>query len=246
MEGKRDQALESLNDRVREVDEPQGVYLSRLVAGLFFIHHLSGNLVRARTEAQRLRTVAEKSGIVYTLAWSEFMEACTYLHAHDLEPALKHMDLAVRQRYILHTRAAVDALAGLALTQQLLGRQDEAAATLDMLQSFTLELGEAQYLAVADACRSRLALLRGDLAPALDWARSTDEAPTPSGLFMWLEVPPVTRARVLITDGSRASVETAVEILDADQRPGRGLPVREPGHRGRRAAGLGPGPPGSG
>lgn len=213
MAGRRERAIESLDARIRETGAREGVYLSRLVAGLYFVHHLSGNLVGAAAEARRLHSVANRSEIAYTEAWSNYMQACAHLHAGDLGEALMHFGVAAQQRYILHARGAVDSLAGLALTQQLIGRESAASESLDQLLDFALELGDTQYLSVARSCRARVALLRGEPASAIKWARSVREAPTPAGLFMWLEVPALTRARALVAEGSEGSTSEALDVL---------------------------------
>ncbi len=72
---------------------------------------------------------------------------------------------------MLETQAAIDALAGLALTQQLMQQPDNATEAMDRLLDFAREMNAPQYLNVAHSCRARLALLQGDLTSAVEWAR---------------------------------------------------------------------------
>jgi LuxR family maltose regulon positive regulatory protein len=216
--GHKDQAIETLNARIQETGSLEGIYDSRLVAGLYFVRHLSGDLIQAKEVGRRLEVVSRKSGIVYTEAWSAYMQASTSLHRHEVAEAEEIFAAVVQKRHILHTRAAIDALAGLALSQQLLGRADAAAETVNLLQDFTLHLDEPYFLSVAKACRARIALLLGDVAAAVRWARSYDAAPVVSELFIWLEVPWITRARALIADGAAEALTEAQELLAAIRR----------------------------
>jgi len=66
---------------------------------------------------------------------------------------------------------------------------------------------------VSNGRRARLALLRGELDWALQWACSFDAMPAAVELAMWLEVPVLTRARVLIADASTAHFALAAGLL---------------------------------
>jgi LuxR family maltose regulon positive regulatory protein len=114
----------------------------------------------------------------------------------------------------LDTRALIDAMAGLALSQQLRHEADAASETVDRLWSLAMETNDPVHVILAESNRIRLALLRGDLTQeAIAWARSFSQAPDPAALFMWLEIPQLTQARVWIAEGVGESLKKATDLL---------------------------------
>ncbi len=215
MSGQEALAIQRLEDRIERLDPSNGQILSRLVAGLAFIHLVRGDLHRALVDARRLQLVASKIRIRNTEAWAFYLQACGHLHGGELEAASNHFSAAVELRHVLEPRTAVDAMAGLALSQQLRGLETEADETSRQLQEFAQDLNELHYLSLADSLQARLALLRGDSKQALKWARSVNEEAMPASLFLWLESPPITQARVLITAGSKRDLLRAIKSLKA-------------------------------
>jgi LuxR family maltose regulon positive regulatory protein len=214
MIGQKEAAIQALTDRIRSADSSKGL-LAYSIGGLAFIHVLSCELNPARVQAQRLQSVTGKIGDLNASAWSSYLLGCTHLNAYELERASRHFSVAARQRYILDTRAVIDALAGLALAQQLMQQPDKAAETMERLLVFARELNAPLYISVAYSCQARLALLQGEPISAGRWARSFEHRPDPSSLFLWLEVPSITLARVLIASGFARSALNAVKLLQS-------------------------------
>ncbi|MGB5286608.1 MAG: AAA family ATPase, partial [Polyangiales bacterium] len=140
--GQKEVAIQELDDKIQNVESPGGLHLSRLIGGLVFVHLASGELAHARAAAERLQTVTKKSGIAYTDAWSSYMQACTYLHCYDLDAASHHFAAAAGKRYVFHTKAAVDALAGLVLTHQAMQQTGAVAEAMSDLLEFARETGD--------------------------------------------------------------------------------------------------------
>lgn len=101
----------------------------------------------------------------------------------------------------------------LALTFQAQGRPEVARQATQAALGFALELRHPVHVAEARSFQARLALLQGYMEAALRWAQGV-KPESLSARVLFTEIPRLTLARVLITQGTRDSVQKASQILD--------------------------------
>jgi LuxR family maltose regulon positive regulatory protein len=187
---------------------------TKLLAALIFISLLSGELPEALLVTQHAREVAAEHNNAYVRAWTSYLLGYIHYYWNDLEEAARYFAQAADDRYVMHTRAVIDSLAGLALTYQALGRLDGARETMADLLEFAQETNNPAYGTVARSCQAHLAVLQGDIALATRWLRTADLTTDAAGtMFYWLEIPRLTQCRVLIAQGTSASLQLAAEKL---------------------------------
>jgi LuxR family maltose regulon positive regulatory protein len=213
MSDRKEEAIRRLNRWLYDEQEPHPGRQTKLLGTLIFIYLLSGEINDAAAPAQQLYEMATKHNNRYVRAWTSYMQGHIHYFWNDLDAATRHFSKAVSDRYILHTAGALDSLVGLALTSQALGQPDSAAATVSLLLEFAQGNNYPASMTIARSCQARLSLMQGDLESAVRWLEMADLATDPGVMFFWLEVPYITQCRILIAQGSEASLQEAGEKL---------------------------------
>ncbi|MGC1952479.1 MAG: LuxR C-terminal-related transcriptional regulator, partial [Gammaproteobacteria bacterium] len=213
LQGQHTLAARELNDLLCSHQGQHGLR-ARLLATIVFIHIISGDLAKAFMVNRQLREVFNKCHDPYARAWMSYLQGLIHLFRNELNSAIHHFSQAVAWRYILQARAAVDCMAGLSLAYQAAQQTQRARATLELLFEYVSAAEDPFLVDVAHSCKARLSLLQGESVFELDPLRLGEE-PNDKVMLFWLEVPAITRCRLLVAEGSQASLREAESKLQA-------------------------------
>ena len=214
MAGQQDVAIEAVTRRMEEQPEQQGLLPTRRVITLAFIHLLSGQLKQAAIHSRQLGELAWTSSPVYITSWSTYLLGCCHFQSGDWQEAERCFRWMAENRYIAHTATVMSSLTGLAMTLYFLGRKDQSAKVVQLLQDYALETKDPGNLAIAESARARFELLRGQTPVPSRPEGFPDAAASMATSFAFLEVPAITRCRLLIGQDSRGSLEEAIATLE--------------------------------
>jgi LuxR family maltose regulon positive regulatory protein len=212
MTGQTDTALRVLGDFLTEADALPDTVITRMLICQAYVHIRVGNLHQAAQVLQRLQYVAEKARLTVSIFIANWLLGRISYEWNHLETASQHLPAMFELRYVGHYGMVYDGTTSLVLTYHAQGKPDKAEETLAALRRFALKIGIMERLHF-DSFEARLAVSKGDLQPAIRWTE-THPVDMPAGYtFVWFELPIVIKTRVLIAQGTEASLHEAVQLL---------------------------------
>ena len=179
--------------------------------GLRLLNYANGDLDRVVHGIEADRELAATHGLDNTVAWCDYFSGMCRLQRGFIGEAIPYLEAAVERKYKHWKQCAIDALAALAIARQAHGFPEEAAEALQSLRGFVSHFDPTQSI-VADACETRLQIIRGRLEPGGWWKEVPATDPVAPMLF-WFDVPDVTRCRALIAEGTAAGLTEVNRIL---------------------------------
>lgn len=213
--GQKDQAIQKLHGSIRKRDIREGILLSRLTFALCFIHILEGEFLQSLQENQRMKEVCRVNQLVFAETWAFFMEGNAALQLFDLKTADQCFSHVMENRYTISPRAALDAMAALAVTLQYMGRSgDEVDQVIHVATEYAQWANTPAFFEIIHSLRARISILRGNLESAIQWQRSVSQTEGDLVMLFFQEIPAITECRVLIASRSNSSLTDAVGRLD--------------------------------
>ncbi len=215
MVGQGEVSLQKLNKTIEQDDQSNKPFFVRLILARTFSHILSSKLTSTVQDGRIINNIVAQGGFSLMQGWGDYIVASSCLRLNNLQPALEHFSSTVQLLYGIHTRVATDSMVGLALVNQSMGKTDTATDTIAKLLDFTRETGQPHLLVIAQSGQARLALAQGNLDLAADWVYSYDEKPFAPSMFLWLENPVITKARVLLAIATTGALGQANNLLSS-------------------------------
>src|SRR5262249_36909038 len=180
--------------------------------GLMAVWFGAGDLARCRQTAEELLALTTAHGLSWGASLARaYLGTVAYEQDH-LEAAIGHFSAAVDEpeaSSLILSRTFL----GLALAQEGAGRRADADATVNRYLDRLIATDNSLAIPTVRSFQARLAVLRGEIAPALRWLR-TSRVPDPSGVHDF-EVPLLTRTKVLLAGGSPDELAEADAVVES-------------------------------
>jgi LuxR family maltose regulon positive regulatory protein len=203
-----------LSKSLTESSDLPDAIIARLLIGQIFVQMLEGNWYQAAQSLDQLLEISDSSGLLVSSVNAHWFLGRISYEWNDLEAARQHFVLVSERRYWGHYIMVHDSMLNLAMIYQIQGKRTKVKDTLADLRKFAMESKILGRMSDIDSFEARLAALQGDLQIAISWAEmAPSDIPTATNVY--IELPIVTKARILISQGTNASLQEAVQLLQA-------------------------------
>jgi ATP/maltotriose-dependent transcriptional regulator MalT len=206
-------ALRWIEECRATVTHTDGARLGMILRAEAQMHYWSLRIADLAGTAREKTKLGHEQGLRNTATWGHVFSGLASYAWNDLDAAHEHFAAAMANRAHVGMALALDTAFGFAVTLQALGDEDGAEATLFDMAELLDEIGSHEPSNLLASCQARLALARDDIDEADRLLRRMRDDPALS-FPSFIEVPMVTRARWLLLQGTRPSLQEATELVE--------------------------------
>ena len=179
--------------------------------GLLYVDWFELDLSELERHALVSRNEPDPGGALSTKSGASYYSGVARYLRNDIEAAAGHFTEVLDTGYRTRADLLVHAAVGSALCALRTGQRDEARRIADRAATYANEFEIADLIAACDALHTEIALDRGEIGRALRWAERFDSGPPIRRLLYFS--PTTTLVKVLLADGSPASLERADKVM---------------------------------
>ncbi len=186
---------------------------ARLLFAQALVYLAAGKLQQVGHTARHLLRLAQEADLALSQYWAHSLLGVVHYEWNDLYKAAYHFSIVVANQHRAHFWAVLRAINGLALAYQAQGLGIQAQETARVLLEWAQEQHNMRELLLAYAFCGQLALLQDEVEQASQWIELAGE-PAMLWPIVFLEDPPITKARLLLAQGDEESVARGQALLE--------------------------------
>jgi LuxR family maltose regulon positive regulatory protein len=209
--GQEDVVLAQLQQALRDQSTNlKGTARLLFAQGLLYLD--AGKLHQAEHTARHLLRITLQGDLTLSQNYAHWLLGVVHYEWDKMDAAVYHYSALLANQHLAHFLVVRDAICGLALAYQARGLGKEAQETARALLALMQEQRNMGGLMAAYAFLGRLALLQDKVEEASRWLELAGEQKV-WGSMLFLEDPPITKARLLLAKGDIISVAQGEMIL---------------------------------
>ena len=203
--------LKKLNTFLAETHSE--LIVARVLIGQTYIHMMRGDLHKAEHVLNQLQSLTDEASLPISKIVARWLLGKINYERNNLDAARKFFLGVFELRYSAQFIHVHDSMLTLAMIEHVQGLPENGARVIADLRKFSHEREIIWKLHEIDSAEARLALHSGneELAIQLVQSISSDILPT---MLVFLEIPIITKAQVLIRQGTDYSINEAILLLE--------------------------------
>ena len=176
-----------------------------------FIHAHRADLSSLKKGIEVFFKIPKKS--VFMLGWGWYFRGSISWWSNDMENVIQNLKYLLDFKYQIRPSISIDAFICSALALQELNNPEKAKQMINNLILFAEYSDNPVNIAIVASGKARLNLLQGNLKDAESWLGTTEHSALDPTILWWVEIPAITRCRVLIAKATKKSLDEALDLL---------------------------------
>ncbi|SMP19230.1 ATP-, maltotriose-and DNA-dependent transcriptional regulator MalT [Muriicola jejuensis] len=206
-------ALKSLEDIHEKFERSSKSYV-RSFDGKVLVHLLSGNFESANNDLKKILFLVQDSDFLYLKGWSSYYQGNIAFQFFQKDRAMNAFKKALEYEGIFNYRAYFDALAGLTLISSLKKDEKTTASFLEQMGQLAIKLKDRKFKNYYRSVQARINWHTGQGDKELSWATADWVKQHPSSYLFLIDVPELTKLRIVVSHGTHAQIEEAITVLE--------------------------------
>ncbi|MCX2744159.1 LuxR C-terminal-related transcriptional regulator [Mangrovivirga sp. M17] len=213
MSGRGEKGIEKLNERIALIHN-NWIQRNHLEAIKIFLHLFKGDLYEARKIADIYRSNLIELDDDYSFLWANYLAGNIAFQLGEYRTALELFRQVASQKSIIQNRIMIDSFIAKSILERYFGFFDKQQDTLDQLKDLIQKTRNNLFSDLPESTENRSELSENNSEKLLKWAYGYRNEPHPSEFHFLIEVPFLTKLKILVIKGEVEESKAAIDELN--------------------------------